>query len=170
MKRNPHLYFLALFAVVFSDSPASAQRAIILVRHAEKETDRAKIGGLPDDQIPLSNAGETRADALAFLLKDSGLTAIYTSAALRTKRTARPVAGQQRITPRVLDKDAVDPLRDMNPNDVVLIVGHSTTVPSIIDKVMKRAVGITICEDEFDNLYVLYRQADGSWGLVRSRY
>src|SRR5690348_11909570 len=52
-----------LFALLTLATPAPAQRAVILVRHAEKETDPAKLVGLDDRQIPLSEAGETRADA-----------------------------------------------------------------------------------------------------------
>jgi hypothetical protein len=35
---------------------------------------------------------------------------------------------------------------------------------------MKRPVGVAIADDEFNKLYVLYHQADGSWCLVRSKY
>ena len=151
-------------------APAPAQQAVILVRHAEKETDPAKVKGLSDLQIPLSRAGETRADALAFVLKDAGVTAIYTSDALRTQSTAGPLAGQRMIMPRTLDDNALNHLREKNRDDIVLIVGHANTVPKIIDKLLKRPLGVTIGENEYDRLFVLVRQGDQSWGLVRSRY
>jgi broad specificity phosphatase PhoE len=104
------------------------------------------------------------------VLKDAGVTAIYTSEALRTQSTARPLAGQRMITPQTLDDNTLEHLSDKNGNDVVLIVGHSNTVPAIIDRLMKQHAGIVIGEEEFDHLYILFRQSDQSWGLVRTRY
>jgi phosphohistidine phosphatase SixA len=151
-------------------APARAQRAVILVRHADKETDPAKVAGLDDLQIPLSAAGKTRADALAFLLKDAGITAIYTSPALRTQATARPLAGQLMIEPKVLDDTRLGRLAEQDRDGVVLIVGHTNTVPGFIEKLLNRRAGIVIGEEEYDRLFVLTRKADGSFGLVRARY
>ncbi len=63
---------LALFLLLFvSASIASAEPVIVIVRHAEKA---ANGGNDPD----LSSAGRARADALARILKDAGITAIFT--------------------------------------------------------------------------------------------
>jgi hypothetical protein len=165
----------AVLALLSLATPALAQQAVILVRHAEKETDPAKLVGLNDCQVPLSKEGETRADALAFVLKDAGVSAIYTSDALRTQSTARPLAGERHIEPKVFDADALRHFGERNAGDVVLIVGHSagpapSGVPAVIDALLKRPSGVVIGESEFDHLFVLYRRADGSWRLVRSRY
>src|SRR5207244_7946375 len=75
---------LALFLLVFvSVSIASAQPIVVIVRHAEK----AANGGSDPD---LSSAGRARADELARILKDSGITAIFTSEFKRTQETAAP--------------------------------------------------------------------------------
>jgi len=51
-------------------STAAAQSTIFIVRHAEK------TGG---DDPELSEAGRARAESLATVLKDAGITAIYNS-------------------------------------------------------------------------------------------
>src|SRR4030095_12239590 len=77
---------LALFLSLFvSVSIASAQPVVVIVRHAEKATN----GGSDPD---LSSTGLARADALARILKDSGITAIFTSEFKRTQETAAPIA------------------------------------------------------------------------------
>src|SRR5437762_13246615 len=77
---------LALFLLVFvSVSIASAQPVVVIVRHAEKA---ANGGSVPD----LSSAGRARADELARILKDSAITAIFTSELKRTQETAAPTA------------------------------------------------------------------------------
>ena len=73
---------LALFLLLFvSVSMASAQPVVVIVRHAEKATN----GGNDPD---LSSAGRAPADALARILKDSGITAIFTTEFKRTQETA----------------------------------------------------------------------------------
>src|SRR6266542_1482215 len=118
---------LALFFVFFvSASLASAQPVVVIVRHAEKA---ANGGNDPD----LSSAGRTRAEALARILKDSGITAIFTSEFKRTKETAAPTATSTHVAPTVVAaKDTaalVARLHQLNGN--ALIVGHGDTIPNI---------------------------------------
>ena len=119
---------LALFLVFFaSASIASAQPVVVIVRHAEKA---ANGGNDPD----LSSAGRTRADALARILKDSGITAIFTSQFKRTQETAAPTVTAAHVTPTVVaaqDTAAlVAKLHQLNGN--ALVVAHGDTIPNII--------------------------------------
>ncbi len=69
---------------------ASAQQAVIVVRHAEKA-----------DQTPdtaLSAQGKARAKSLADLLRGAGVTHIITSEYLRTRDTAAPLAAALGLT------------------------------------------------------------------------
>jgi hypothetical protein len=65
---------LALLALFFAGHAqvARAQQAIFVLRHAERVEYESADG-------VLSNAGEERAGALARVLADAGVTAIYTS-------------------------------------------------------------------------------------------
>src|SRR5436190_16779849 len=116
---------LALFLLVFvSVSTASAQPLVVIVRHAEK----AANGG---DDPDLSSAGRARAEALARILKDSGITAIFSTEFKRTQETAAPTATSAHVTPTVVAaKDTaalVEKLHQLNGN--ALIVGHGDTIP-----------------------------------------
>src|SRR5437867_12355274 len=111
---------LALVVLIFvSVSIASAQPIVVIVRHAENA---ANGGNDPD----LSSAGRARAEALARILKDSGITAIFTSEFKRTQETAAPTATLIHVTPTVvaaMDTDAlVAKLHQLNGN--ALVVGH----------------------------------------------
>ena len=124
---------LALFLLVFlAASIASAQPVVIIVRHAEK----AANGGSDPD---LSSAGRARADELARILRDSGITAIFTSEFKRTQETAAPSATSIGVTATVIPaKDTAAlaaKLHQLNGN--ALVVGHGDTIPNII-----KALGI----------------------------
>src|SRR5260370_10073173 len=126
---------LALFLLFFvSVSMVSAQPVVVIVRHAEKATN----GGTDPD---LSSVGRARADALARILKDSGITAIFTSEFKRTQETAAPTATSALVAATcVAAKDTaalVAKLHQLNGN--ALVVGHGDTIPNII-----KALGINV--------------------------
>ncbi len=112
-------------------SPALAQQAVVVVRHAEKisETDER-----------LSEAGRARAERLAAMLKDAGVTAIYATDTERAKDTAKPLADARKLTVQIYDVGSekvnarafATKVRQQNVDGVVLIVGHSNTVPAIL--------------------------------------
>jgi broad specificity phosphatase PhoE len=129
---------------------ATAVPTIYLVRHAE----RAAISGRVPSDTGLSPQGETRAKALASLLKDAGITAIYTSEYRRTQQTAAPLAKLLGIRPQVIPADdirsLVAKLRASTGN--VLVVGHSNTLPSLLNALGITA-RVTIAESDYDNLF-----------------
>ncbi len=141
---------LALFLSLFvSVSIASAQPVVVIVRHAEKATN----GG---NDPELSSAGRARADALARILKDSGITAIFTSEFKRTQETAVPIATSIGITATVVPaKDTaalVAKLHQLNGN--ALVVGHGDTISNIV-----KALGINspvnIPDEDYSELLIV---------------
>jgi broad specificity phosphatase PhoE len=143
------LLALAAALVFVSSTPAAT---IIVVRHAERAS-----GGMSTD-VPLSTAGQGRAKELARVLKDAGVKTIITTDLQRTRQTAAPLAersGIQAIALPAKDLDGlVKKLKMMGPDDVVLVVGHSNTVPLIVEQVG----GVTVrpLEDtEYDRLFVV---------------
>jgi broad specificity phosphatase PhoE len=155
----------AVVATLASASPAHAQKAVFLVRHAEK-VDESK------DPL-LSAAGRKRAQALARHLRTAGVTAIYVTQYRRTALTAGPLAAAAGVKPVVLHADGrqelVDRMRKDNANDVVLVVGHSDTVPDILRR-MGHAPPVTIAHPEHDSLFVVVPKAGGAPTVLRLRY
>src|SRR5947207_2887492 len=141
---------LALFLLVFvSVSIASAQPVVVIVRHAEK----AANGGRDPD---LSSVGRSRADALARILKDSGITAIFTSEFKRTQETAAPTATSIGVTATVFPaKDTaalVAKLHQLNGN--ALVVGHGDTIPNMI-KALGINSPINIPDEDYSELLIV---------------
>ena len=88
-------FVLSLVLLGLLASVAAARPAIFIVRHAEKV---ASTGRDPD----LSDAGRARAESLAKMLKDAGITSIYVTDLKRTQQTAEPLAKTLAIRPTIL--------------------------------------------------------------------
>src|SRR5437899_11921715 len=141
---------LALFLLLFvSASIASAEPVIVIVRHAEK----ASNGGNGPDLYP---AGRVQAEALARILKDSGITAIFTSEFKRTQETAAPTATSIGVVATVVAaKDTaalVAKLHQLNGN--ALVVGHGDTIPNII-KSLGINSPINIPDEDYSELLIV---------------
>jgi broad specificity phosphatase PhoE len=137
---------LLLFVFV---SNVSAQPIVVIVRHAEKASND---GNDPD----LSSAGRARADELARILKDSGITAIFTSEFKRTQETAAPTATSSHVTPTVVAaKDTtalVGKLHQLTGN--ALVVGHGDTIPNIV-KALGINSSIAIPDEDYSELLIV---------------
>jgi len=141
---------LALFILLFVSVPiVSAQPVVVIVRHAEKA---ANGGNDPD----LSSAGRARADALARILKDSSITAIFTSEFKRTQETAAPTATSIHVTSTVVaakDTAALAArLHQLNGNG--LVVGHDDTIPNIV-KALGINSSINIPGTDYSELFIV---------------
>jgi broad specificity phosphatase PhoE len=143
------LCVMLVFAVVATAVPAASQVTVILSRHAEK-------AAIPPKDPPLSGAGEERAKLLASMLADSGVDAIYVTEFQRTQQTAAPLAARVHLKPIVIpaaDTDALVKAIRARHSGVVVVVGHSNTVPSIIAALGGPSPKIS--DSEYDNLLVL---------------
>src|SRR5882724_5459891 len=141
---------LALFLLVFVSVPiVSAQPVIVIVRHAEKATN----GGNDPD---LSSAGRARADELARILKDSGITTIFTTEFKRTQETAAPTARSTHVTPTVVAaKDTVALVARVHQlNGNALVVGHGDTIPNIV-KALGINSPINIPDADYSELFIV---------------
>jgi broad specificity phosphatase PhoE len=117
---------------------------------------------------------------LANVLKDAGITAIYTSSLQRAVKTAEPLALASRIEPKPLPqlstkfdpKDMetfVELLRTQHPENIVLFVGHANTVPALL-KALGHTAEIKSPETEYDNLFVLFPKIEGPPTVLRLRF
>jgi broad specificity phosphatase PhoE len=170
---------LASIAVLLLLVPAttSAQQSIILVRHAEREPG--------EGDVRLSEAGRQRAERLASILKDAGITHIFVSDRRRTLETAQPLArahnispsrisvpaqGRGKITPSELQVRAtLLAISKLPRTAVVLVVGHSNTVPMFLTR-LGYGPRLEIPDNEYDNLFVVTPRATRAPAVVRIRF
>jgi broad specificity phosphatase PhoE len=156
---------LAVLLLVAAASPAFAQRAVIVVRHAEK-VDQST------DAV-LSEAGHARARALAALLAKAGVTAVYATQYQRTIQTARPLADAVKLQVQTMQADdtagLVERLRTRHASDVVLVAGHSNTVPEILSR-LGHTEAVTIPDDDFGNVYVVVPRPGSAPVVMKFRY
>jgi broad specificity phosphatase PhoE len=160
----------ALMITLLVPAVAGAQQMVIFVRHAERADGGPAPGtmtGAPADPL-LSPAGQARAARLAVMLADAGIKAIFATEFHRTQDTGKPLAAKLGIEVQAIPgNDAaglVAKVKASNPKDVVLVIGHSNTVPAAI-----KALGgpvVTMRDDEYDAIYLL-NPATGAWTLIR---
>ena len=163
MKRFVATAFALL--VLIAPTVAAAQGAVFVVRHAERADASA-------DAL-LSADGQIRATRLGEILKDAGITQIYTTNLRRTAQTAAPLAAALELTATefpVGDLDALfTRLHAATLHDRVLVVGHSNTVPEILRRLCVTAQ-VTIGDMEYDNLFVAIPREGSAPLFVRLRY
>lgn len=160
-----YLAAAATLALLGGAAPAFAQKAVVVVRHAEKVDEST-------DPL-LSAAGLARAEALQRALKSLDIKAVYVTQFQRTWLTADAVLKARGLTPTKLPADnmaaVAERMKAEHPNDVVLAVGHSNTTPKLL-----KALGVTesieIAHDEYDNLFIVIPSATGPATLLRLRY
>lgn len=141
---------------------------VILVRHAEK-----KIVPPENKDPDLSPAGLARAQELAKMFGSTGIAAIYATQYKRTQQTVKPLADKLGLPVTQVDAkktpELVKQIRSRNAGQVILIAGHNNTVPEIIAALGGPQLPI-IPEAEFDNLYILTVQSDGTAKLLKMKY
>ncbi|HTE42494.1 MAG TPA: phosphoglycerate mutase family protein [Steroidobacteraceae bacterium] len=169
LKRRPFMFPLLLPIVVMAVVVAAglwvwdmrATTVVVIVRHAEVDAD-----GNADPNLSL--LGRERAARLARMLSDvgvkegtsvnRGVDAIYASELRRTQQTAAPLAESLSLPINVLAaagwSELGDRLKSEQQGKVVLVVGHSNTVPTLVEALA--AEKVTIGETEFDHLYVVF--------------
>jgi histidine phosphatase superfamily protein (branch 1) len=156
---------LALLLLVAGAQLAAAQEAIFVVRHAERADTSA--------DSPLSADGEARAARLAALLKDAGITQIYTTDRQRTIQTAAPLAAERHLTPAALKSGdtggLMSRLHAASAHDRILVVGHSNTVPAVLSA-LGVAPAVTLNDDEYDNLFLVVPTSGAAPRLFRFRF
>jgi broad specificity phosphatase PhoE len=169
LKRIARLTLSTAAMIALSAATLAAQATtVIIVRHAEK-------AAAPAADPPLTPAGEARAAALWDAVKDAGVSAIITTQYLRTKGTAQPTAAALSITPTVVNAAGSAHPQDVaaavkkNAGRTVLVVGHSNTVPAIVEALGAKKPP-EICDAEYDNLFIVTLAADGKAGVVRSKF
>lgn len=151
---------------------SQATTTIIFVRHAEKQA----AGNDPE----LTEAGRRRVAELTRQLVDAdvvaGVDAIYSTPFKRNLQTAEPLAEALDLPIHRYDPDPEDPeamLEDIvrrHKGKIILIVGHSDTIPELIAELGASKKVPPIAENEYDNIYLISIPWFGKTKTIRLRY
>ena len=177
MRSKIVIVLMTLIALALSVLPSRAQEkdatTIILARHAEENRLL--------DAIPLTDQGSVRAKALAVVLKEVKIDAIYSTDTLRAKSTAGPVAEAKGLSLNFYDykkytdlQPFVDGLLKKYQGKTVLIVGHSDDVPAMISILSKDAGGVenvyALPKLVYDNLFIVFVPVNGKATVLNLKY
>jgi len=147
---------------------ASAQPTlVVLVRHGEKQP-------APADDPSLSEAGVARANALDAALAHSTPSTIVVSVRKRTVETAAVVQQRTGVTPTVIGLDAQHVKNAaaaiMQAKGVVLVVGHSNTIPAIVNALAGTTLP-DLCDASYATMFLVTPGTSGSkTQVVKAHY
>lgn len=145
-----------------ADAQAHAVRTVLVMRHLE-------TAGEAEDR-PLSDVGRARAERLATLLAEAGITRCITSRYKRTQETLAPLAAAQGLKLEPDERSMADLASALRTGTdaTVLVAGHSNTAPELL-----RELGVKdevkIPEDRFGDLFLVRIPTGGTPSLLRLR-
>lgn len=158
-------------SVLAQDAPT----VIIVVRHGEKQTsDPAN----PDP--PLSEAGAKRAQSLIQVAEEAGVSVIYTTQFRRARETAQPLADKLKIpvVPMEVNGGNLNGYSSAMAKEIltkyagktVLVIGHTNTVPQLVEALGGKLPPAIDDAAEFDRLFVVIVPKNGGVKVVKGRY
>lgn len=150
---------------------SQATTTIIFVRHAEKAAESASDPGLSD-------AGRRRVAELTRQLVDAdvvaGIDAIYSTPLRRTQETVRPLADQLDLPVNTYDTTdtelVLETILKNHKGRIILVVGHSNTIPVLIANLGASKNVPPIAENEYDNIYIISIPWFGKTKTIRLRF
>ncbi len=141
-----------------------APRVVVIVRHGEKESE--------DPNAVLSAVGHARAQCLARVLGDAGVTHVFATEYVRTQETVAPLAALRALTPTVIPANEgarwIERLRGLAPGSIAVVAGHSNSIPTLLAELGagKHDVG----HDAYDWMFVVTLLDDGDPIVLRTHY
>jgi 2,3-bisphosphoglycerate-dependent phosphoglycerate mutase len=133
-----------------------------IVRHAEKESSTTMSASNMTSDVPLSEAGKQRAEALKNMLGQEGIKYIFSTNYIRTKSTAQPLADAIHVPIEMYDpKDSglINKLKVLSGN--ALIVGHSNTVDDLVNELAgKKEINGDLPDSEYGDLFIVKKKGN----------
>ena len=150
---------------------SQATTTVIFVRHAEKAAE-------PADDPGLSPVGQRRVAELRRQLVDAdvvaGVDAVYSTPFRRTEETARPIAEALDLPLHSYDVADTEAIMEYivreHKGKIILVVGHSNTLPALIGNMGASKKVPPIAENEYDNIYIVSIPWFGKTKTIRLRY
>ena len=142
---------LTLF-LTLSYIPSEQCSTFYLIRHAEKvRTDKS------DKDPKLNEYGMLRAKKWQEYFSDKNISKIYSTNYKRTLETVKTIQESSDIIPIIYSPSDIDYKNFIMSNkiEVVLIVGHSNTIPDFVNGLISENVYSQIDDLNNSNLYVV---------------
>lgn len=150
----------------------AADSGIVVVRHAEKADDGTRDPGL-------TSAGHERAQKLAEALDQADVGGLIASQYQRTQQTLAVMAAKRNLEVTIVPAEPggdieahvqalVSQVEASRAEGLLVIAGHSNTVPLIVEALTGKTVG-TISESDYDRMYLLLPD-DAGMDVIVSRY
>jgi broad specificity phosphatase PhoE len=163
------LLLLAL-GVLSCDRPQPASTIVLIVRHAEKASDA--------EDSPLTEAGSQRSQTLVRVAEGAGVSAIYSTQFKRNRDTVQPTSERLGVavtempvnlqSPGDYGKTLAREIMEKHSGRTVLVVGHSNTIPLILEGLTKRPP--TIDGAEYGDLFIVTVPPSGEARLIKAQY
>jgi 2,3-bisphosphoglycerate-dependent phosphoglycerate mutase len=135
-----------------------------LVRHAEKEA---------GENPGLTSEGSLRAERIAKILESAPLSEVYSTGYKRTILTATPSAALKKLEVNnyIVQRQAelIDSLISQQGKQF-LIVGHSNTIPGLLNLFQNKKVYNDINESEYDNFFVVVANSKDDCKIFELKY
>lgn len=149
---------------------SQATTTIIFFRHAEQTSH-------DEADPPLSEAGQRRVAELTRQLVDAdvvaGIDAIYSTPYIRSLETARPLADRLDLPINSYAADDTEEILDTilknHKGKIILVIGHSNTLPVLIANLGASKKVPAIAQNEFDNIYIISIPWFGKTKTIRLR-
>lgn len=143
---------ILIIALFFAFQSFSQESNYFFIRHAEK--DRADETNKNPD---LTEKGNERAHYWSEVLKNVKFDAVYSTNYNRTIQTATPTALNNDIEIQFYDprKLKIEEFKTATKGKTVLIVGHSNSTPSFVNKLIKDNKYSQIDDSNNSNLYIV---------------
>lgn len=147
----------------FAEQRVPACTTVVVVRHAEKGD-----GEDPD----LNEIGKARSERLQRVLASLSVNAVFATDYRRTQATVRPLCESRKLTAEVLPagktKELAGRVRKDHLGEVVVVAGHSNTVPALL-KELGVIEPVKMKDEDYDCLFVVTLGVDGA-RLLRLHY
>jgi phosphohistidine phosphatase SixA len=165
----PFLLLIGVVAVAVWLFDARASTVVVIVRHAEVEASADPDPGLSVD-------GRERAAKLARMLAQAqpvrGIDAIFASEMRRTQQTVIPLsevlALPVNVVPAAGWSDLPKKILREHRGEYVLVAGNTNTIPALIKSLTGEEV--TLREDEYDAMFIVFAPQVSKRKVVRLRY
>jgi phosphohistidine phosphatase SixA len=148
---------------------------VFVLRHADRK---------PEPADELTARGRERAELLARMLGESGISAAFRTEFVRARQTLEPlerargstlsvkIVPSENVPTSTHVQQVIEAVRSRPPNAVVAVVGHSDTVGEIVEGLLggQPVEPIRIGANEFDRLFILFIDPPRPARLLRLRY